>query len=120
VFSIAAYIDEFKVNHKAGKLTLYKYLQLNNLSPYRNALYEVGKTYSMPRSDCDENIYNECGAGFNVATWEWCIKELGTRGPDHKLIEVSVSFQDIIAIPITTDGKIRVRKMKMVREVPWE
>ena len=55
-----------------------------------------------------------CGRGINVATLEWC-----QRNKTRKDIIVEVEFyvKDILAIPYATDGKFRVKRMKIVKEV---
>ena len=122
VFSLPAFVEKFEVKKDRGKLIMYKYVTENMTSPYRGAKYEVGKTYSMPRSECDENIFTGCGPGYNVATREWCIKNSRHNGylDTAILLAVLVDPFDIVAIPITTDGKIRVRKMRVLGIVPWE
>ena len=35
---------------------------------------------------------------------------------EHKLLEVEFLAKDIVAIPFNTDGKFRIKKLKVVRE----
>ena len=93
------------------KLTFWKYLEKGE-SPYQEYQYEVGREYS---SDAfGNNEANLCGAGLNVATLTWCLKD---SFPADEFIEVEFLAGDIIAIPYATDGKFRVRKLKVLRQI---
>jgi len=93
------------------KLSFWKYLK-NGESPYQEYQYEVGREYS---SDAfGNNEANLCGAGLNVATLTWCLKD---SFPADEFIEVEFLAGDIIAIPYATDGKFRVRKLKVLRQI---
>ena len=103
------------VNQK-NNLIAYKYLNSSMVSPYQGFKYEIGKQYSV--DDYDKSPLNSCGKGLNVATLEWCLKDVGCDIKNHKFIEVEFSPKDIIVIPYNSDGKFRVRKLKVIREVP--
>lgn len=79
-------------------------------------VYKVGKYV-------EENNYNaseleDCGAGLNVATLEWCIKNNDKK--DAVYIEVEFKPEDIVSIPLQSDGKFRVKKLKVVRKLKPE
>ena len=97
-----------------GKLIAYKYLSQELISPYKGFQYEVGKTYS--EKDCDDNEFNECGKGLNVATLDWCLRDTNC---DLQRIYVEVDFEvkDIVVIPFASNGKFRVKKMKITRKL---
>ncbi len=100
-----------KMQNPKTKLRYWKYLN-NGLSPYQNAKYEVGKTYTEKDYDPDEQ--NPCGAGLNVATLMWCLRDCNS---DSELIEVEFYAKDIVAVPYFTDGKFRVSKFKVLRQI---
>jgi len=95
------------------KLRAWKYLR-NGLSPYREVAYAVGKVYSVKEYSGDERIL--CDAGLNVATLDWCLAD--SVGKDAvEFLEVEFKAGDIIAVPLATDGKFRVRKLKVLRKI---
>ena len=61
--------------------------------------------------DTDERIL--CSSGFNVATLPWCN---ANKGPGNIIVEVEFYAKDIIAIPYATDGKFRVKKLRVEGE----
>ena len=92
------------------KLIFWKYLR-NGKSPYQNADYKVGKTYSVKKFNTDEIA--DCGEGLNVATIIWCLKD---NSEANEFLKVEFQAKDIIAIPFTTDGKFRVKKLKVLKK----
>jgi len=95
-------------------LTFWKYLR-NGLSPYQDMKYEVGKTYKFKSYNSDES--QQCGEGGNVATLMWCLKD---DLEANQFIEVKFKVKDIVAIPYVTDGKFRVKKLKVLRMIDRE
>jgi len=93
-------------------LTAWKYI-INGKSPYQYSVYEVGKTYKEKDYCTDEQEL--CGKGLNVATLQWCLRD--NRKEDIELLEVEFKVSDIIAIPYATNGKFRVRRMKVLRKI---
>ncbi len=96
-----------------GKLRAYKYLN-GNTSPYENAEYVVGKTYTCKDYSSDE--FELCGKGLNVATLDWCLRDTNCN-LDKIYIEVEFTAKDIVAIPCASDGKFRVKKFKILRKL---
>jgi len=93
-------------------LTAWKYIK-DGKSPHQYSVYEVGKTYK--EKDYCTNEQELCGKGLNVATLQWCLRD--NRDKDIELLEVQFKVSDIIAIPYATDGKFRVKKMKVLRKI---
>lgn len=70
-----------------------------------------------------------CAAGVNVATYDWCLNELGERSIGErssigaanrrgfKLWEVEFQHYHIACIPKGSTGKIRLVYCKVIREV---
>jgi uncharacterized protein YjbI with pentapeptide repeats len=107
-------IYSLKLLPKNTILTFWKYLKCG-LSPYQNVQYEVGKIYRFVNCDTDEN--KQCGKGGNVATLMWCLKD---NIEADEFIEVKFRVKDIVAIPYITDGKFRVKKLKVLRKINRE
>jgi len=105
-----------KMQNPKTKLRYWKYL-INGNSPYQNTRYEVGETYAEKDFDTDEQ--NQCGAGLNVATLMWCLRD-SLFEDNIELIEVEFNASDIVAIPYFTDGKFRVKKFKVLRKISRE
>lgn len=97
---------------QVGKVRLYKLVNAKGEGIYRGGIkYEVGKTVSVEVVECDETIQN--AAGIGVATLDWCAKEWQ---PGHRIFIVEFTPKDIVAIPHFTDGKIRVRRCRVISE----
>ena len=108
--------------------TAFKYVSAeSHRSPQRSIgiIYTKGQHVSVSEYDSTDNL---CGAGINVATLIWCLKEaqLGIA-PSKPLEDVSLNkgnvsisdiyhiirlrciVSDIVSIPKFTDGKFRVK-----------
>jgi hypothetical protein len=96
-----------------GKLRAFKYLN-GDCSPYQKTVYKVGKTYEV--KDFDTDIFNLCGKGINVASLEWCLQDTGFN-LNKTYVEVEFDACDIICVPFASDGKFRVRKIKVLRKL---
>jgi len=90
----------------------YKLVDEENEGPFNGGIkYEIGKKYAVEDADSDE--YEECGSGINVATLDWCIKEWKEG---YRILVVEFTAKDIACIPITSDGKFRLHRCKVVGE----
>ena len=74
-------------------------------------IYKKGKIVSVKNTNTDENT--ACGAGVNLATLDWCIKEWRSG---MKILVCEFTKRDIAAIPVGSDGKFRVRRCKVIGE----
>jgi uncharacterized protein YjbI with pentapeptide repeats len=103
-----------KLMPKDTVLTFWKYLK-NGKSPIQDKKieYRVGKTYREKDFNTDET--KDCGAGLNVGTLMWCLKY--DCDSDIELIEVQFKVSDIVAIPYFTDGKFRVKRLRVLRKI---
>ena len=96
-----------------GKIRAYKLVNDKNVGPYNGGIvYHVGKSVSVKGASLD--ITEQCAAGINVATLDWCIREWRDG---YKILLVEFTAKDIAAIPTATDGKFRLHKCKVVREL---
>jgi len=96
-----------------GKIRAFKYLN-GNKSPYEHIEYKIGKTYICKDFDDDERKL--CSKGYNVATLDWCLRDTNYDLSKTYII-VEFEAKDIVAIPYNSDGKFRVKKMKIVRKL---
>jgi hypothetical protein len=102
------------LQHQSGKIAAFKMVSPNGKSPIADEQiqYEIGKTYKVTNADTDE--HRLCGAGLHAATLPW-INQNWSKG--NRLLEVQFTAKDIAAIPLTSDGKFRVHKLKVVQEL---
>jgi len=97
-----------------GKIRAYKLINENNKGIYYGKLvYKIGKTVEEKDFETDERIL--CAKGINVATLNWCEKQ--KEVDTQKILEVEFTAKDIVAIPYATDGKFRIKKCKIIKEV---
>ena len=95
-----------------GKIRAYKMVNTESEGIYRGGIkYEVGQSYSVDEYDGDEQ--SQCGAGINLATLDWCLRYYQ---PGYRILIAEFTAKDIVAIPIGSDGKFRVKRCKIVRE----
>ena len=99
-----------------GPIRAYKLVNKKNVGPFNGGIvYKVGKTYKEPKANLNEA--DQCGAGINLATLDWCMKEWQDG---YKILVAEFTAKDIAAIPTATDGKFRVKKCKIVGEKSLE
>jgi hypothetical protein len=95
-----------------GRIRAYKLVNEKLEGPFKGGIkYEMEKKYSVEIFNANET--EQCGAGINLATLDWCMKEWL---PSYKILLVEFTAKDIVAIPTGTDGKFRVNKCKIVGE----
>ncbi|NKE69840.1 pentapeptide repeat-containing protein [Candidatus Manganitrophus noduliformans] len=96
-----------------GKIRAYKLVNADGEGPYNGGIkYEMDGEYSEKKANTDPNKH--CGAGINLATLDWCMKEWREG---YKILIAEFTAKDIAAIPTGTDGKFRCKKVKIVGEV---
>ena len=110
------------LKYQKGKIRAFKFLD-GDKSPFQfqedKITYKVGKTYSLKKDKCNFDEYELCGSGLNIATLDWCLRETECDlGKTY--IEVEFTAKDIVAIPYNSDGKFRVKKLKVIRKLTKE
>ena len=94
-----------------GKIRAYKLVKENGEGPFNGGIiYKIEKTYSVKNADVTEE---QCAAGINVATLDWCMKEWKAG---YRILLAEFVAKDIASIPLGTDGKFRLHKCKIVGE----
>jgi hypothetical protein len=105
--------DLLILNDQVGKVRAYKLVDADLKSPIQSTgriTYEIGTTVS---AKADTDPESQCGAGINLATLPWCLRN---HEPGRRILLMEFSAKDIAAIPVG-DGKFRVSKAKVIREL---
>jgi len=101
------------LREQVGKIRAYKLVTADLKSPIHSEnpiTYEIGSTV---QAEADTNEARDCGAGINLATLPWCLNE---HREGHRILVCEFTAKDIAAIP-NADGKFRVHKAKVVKEL---
>lgn len=117
---IRSYIEHYDIESSDGKVKLYKAVHNRNGSYVsdhdRSFEYKIGE---VAEADAlDTNIQEGCGNGIHVAYKAWCV-DYGSGWSDLAILEVECEADGII-VPTCGSGKVRVAKVKVLREVPLE
>ena len=117
---IQSYIEHYDIESSDGKVKLYKAVHNRNGSYVsdhdRNFEYKIGEVAEADSLDTDPN--EACGNGIHAACKEWCV-DYGGSWSDLAILEVECEADGII-VPTWGSGKVRVAKVKVLREVPLE
>ena len=90
----------------------YKIVNKENEGVFYGGLkYEKGKVIKA-KANTDDTA--QCAAGISLATLNWCVREWQEG---RKILICEFRKKDIAAIPIATDGKFRVHRCKVIKEV---
>jgi len=93
-------------------LIAYKLVKGNNEGIFNGGLiYADGATLEV--KEASTNVSNQCAAGINVATLDWCLKNWKSG---YRVKTVLFRRDDIAAIPTATDGKFRLHRCKVIGE----
>jgi hypothetical protein len=104
----------YALRDQVGPIRLYKLVDAEGRSPIQNTgklTYRVGEEVVCPDARTDES--EQCAAGINVATMDWCLREW-CEG--YRILVVEFEAKDIAAIPLASDGKIRLHRCRVVAE----
>ena len=101
------------LKYQKGKLRAFKLVDKNYEGKFQGGVkYEIGEIVKEKNFDPDERVL--CSRGINVATLEWCLEN---KGEGDIILEVEFMAEDIVAIPYATDGKFRLKRCKVIREI---
>ncbi len=93
-----------------GKIRAYKLVNTDGEGPFQGGIkYARGKVVAVKNANTNEE--DQCGAGINLATLDWCLSEWR---PGYKILVCEFTKRDIAAIPIGSDGKFRVRRCRVI------
>jgi len=86
----------------------------------KEGIYKRGIVYGKKgkvAATLDTDVYQQCGSGINLATLQWCLRELKQAGenPHLYIYQFKVSPENVCA-PMASDGKFRVGEATLVGE----
>ena len=117
--NLEEFISHYGVQSDDVKVTLYKAVHKEKghyYSDYDTEYeYRIGEI-AVPDNGFDGDVSEKCGAGINMAPLHWCLN-YGREWDDIAILEMTALREDVV-VPMNTDGKVRARKAKAVREVP--
>jgi uncharacterized protein YjbI with pentapeptide repeats len=97
---------------QTGPIRAYKLVMASGEGPYNGGItYTVGQSYEV--LDANTDAYEPCGAGINLATLDWCLRDYR---PGYRVFVAEFCAADIAAIPVGSDGKFRVLRCRIVGE----
>lgn len=112
--SLYTFLEKF--NHpitEEGNFIAYRKVTNNNGVLYDSHTGKmdnsVGKTVSMPRSQCDADVNKPCSTGLHVASLDYARGFTGDT-----LIVVVVNPEHVVAVPKGEDSKMRVCEFKVI------
>jgi len=111
-FSPERYTPLLFLHDQPGPIRAYKLVNEHDEGIYNGGLkYVIGEFVEV--SEFNTDITEQCSAGINLATLDWCLREWREG---HKILICEFTAADIVAIPTATDGKFRVRRCKVIGE----
>ena len=119
--SIDEYIDFYGLDATDTTVKLYKAVHFYDgkyHADYNDAFtYTIGETVK-PNNGFSDDATLSCGAGIHLAHKAWAVN-YGAGWPDFAILECECEKTDVL-VPLYSDGKVRARKAKVLREVPLE
>lgn len=116
--TFAEFARRYPVQIKGKKAILYKAVHKNDGRYFSDNIkdfeYKIGKTYTQKVEKDSES----CGTGLHLAWKIWAVN-FGFDWDDMALLECETEIKDIYVAP-DCDGKIRTKKLKVLREIPKE
>ena len=119
--NIEEYMAFYGIKHTKTKAIFFKAVHKKNdfyVSDKDSSFeYHIGKSAKC-EDDLNTDINEECGSGIHIAHLDWCLN-YGRNWNDLAILECEAAIKDII-VPLYGNGKVRVDKVKVLREVPLE
>ena len=102
----------FMLRDQPGIIHAYKLVTANGIGPFNGGItYQIGRSYEVAAANTDP--LEQCGAGINVATLDWCLMNYSAG---YRVFIVAFTAADIAVIPTATDGKFRLFRCTVVSE----
>ena len=103
----------FVLREQPGAIRSYKMVDSKLRSPIneKKITYSIGMSCEVTNANMNEQ--EPCGAGVNLATADWVIKNWQAG---YRVLIAEHTAADIAAIPVGSDGKYRVHRCKIVGE----
>ncbi len=119
--NIDEYTDFYGLESNKSTVRLFKAVHFTGEKYYSDAdydfIYTIGGV-AVPTNGFDDDVYKTCGAGINLAHKAWALN-YGHAWDDLAILELECEKADVL-VPLMSDGKVRARKAKVIREVPLE
>ena len=119
--NIDEYIDFYGLDAFDTTVKLYKAVHFYDGAYHadydRKFIYTIGDVVT-PNNGFSDSILSSCGAGIHLANKAWAIG-YGANWADIAILECECEKSDVL-VPLYGDGKVRARKVKVLREVPLE
>ena len=119
--SIDEYIDFYGLDATDTTVKLYKAVHFYNGAYHadydRKFIYTIGDIVT-PDNGFSNSVLSSCGPGIHLAHKVWAIS-YGANWSDLAILECECEKSDVL-VPLYSDGKVRARKVKVLREVPLE
>ena len=116
--TIGEYLNFYDIENDGKLAILYKAVHKQGseyVSNYDSTFkYIIGGLITEPK--CNTDVDENCGKGIHVSHLNWAL-DYGRDWSDLAILALEVEIKDII-MPIDSDGKVRVPKAKVIREVP--
>ena len=103
----------FVLREQPGAIRSYKMVDSKLRSPIneKKITYSIGMSCEVTNANMNEQ--EPCGAGVNLATADWVIKNWQAG---YRVLIAEHTAADIAAIPVGSGGKYRVHRCKIVGE----
>ena len=116
--TIEEYLNFYDIETDGKTAILYKAVHKQEgeyVSDYDTTFkYIIGGLITEP--NCNTDVDENCGKSIHVSHLNWAL-DYGRGWSDLAILALEVEIKDII-MPINSDGKVRVPKAKVIREVP--
>ncbi len=91
----------------------YKIVNSENTGIYNaGIIYEIGRQVEVDEWNSSET--EPCGSGINLASLDWCLREYQEG---YKVLVCEFKKEDIVCVPIGSDGKFRVKACTPIKEL---
>ncbi len=116
--TIEEYLNFYDIETDGKTAILYKAVHKQEgeyVSDYDTTFkYIIGGLITEP--NCNTDVDENCGKSIHVSHLNWAL-DYGGGWNNLAILALEVEIKDII-MPINSDGKVRVPKAKVIREVP--
>ena len=116
--TIEEYLNFYDIETDGKTAILYKAVHKQGneyVSNYnRTFKYIIGELITEP--ECGTDVHENCGKGIHASHLRWALN-FGKSWSDLAILALEVEIKDII-MPLNSNGKVRVPKAKVIREVP--
>ena len=116
--TIEEYLNFYDIETDGKTAILYKAVHKQEgeyVSDYDTTFkYIIGGLITEP--NCNTDVDENCGKSIHVSHLNWVL-DYGRGWSDLAILELEVQIKDII-MPLNSNGKVRVPKAKVIREVP--